>query len=376
MSNWQGKYVIGLTGNIATGKSVVRQMLEHLGAYSIDADALAHRAMAKGAPAYKPILELFGMWILDNNQEIDRAKLGGVIFSSPDALQKLEEIVHPFVTQATDLLVKRSKHKVVVIEAIKLLEGKIASLCDSIWVADAPEALQIARLVKKRGLDQSDALRRVNMQNSQIDKIDAADIVIDNSGSFADLWKQVSAGWKRIDQDEEELSSDVVREAKDGDFAVKRGHPKNSEEIAALMTRLGKIEMNSDDVMEAFGEKAFFILELDEKLVGIAGWQVENLVTRVTDLYINSGISTEGALKALSEEIETASKSLQSEASLLFLKDDIASHKDIWKNLGYEKQTPESLGVQAWQDSAKEKLSPDKTLLFKQLRVDRVLRPI
>ena len=127
MSQWPGKYVIGLTGNIATGKSVVRKMLEHLGAYSIDADALAHRTMAKGAPAYQPIVDIFGNWILGENQEIDRTKLGQVVFSAPEAMQKLEEITHPFVRQAIDLLTKRSKLKVVVIEAIKLLEGELAS---------------------------------------------------------------------------------------------------------------------------------------------------------------------------------------------------------------------------------------------------------
>ena len=377
MSNWQGKYVIGLTGNIATGKSVVRKMLEHLGAYSIDADALSHRAMSKGAPAYQPVVDLFGMWILGSNQEIDRAKLGQVVYSSPDALRKLEEIVHPFVSQAVDLLVKRSKHEVVVIEAIKLLEGNTASLCDSIWVADAAESLQITRLIEKRNLTQTEARQRIHAQNPQKDKVDAADIVIDNSGSFEDLWTQVSAGWKKIDQeDSEDDAVVIVEETKSGDFTVKRGHPRNSEEIASLMTRLGKIKMTSSDVMEAFGEKAFFILEWDKKLVGLAGWQVENLVTRVTDLYINAGISPESALKAFAEEIEKASKSLQSEASLFFLNAELSKYDNIWKNLGYEKRTPQSLGVQAWQDAAEEKLTPEKTLFFKQLRVDRVLRPI
>ena len=376
MSDWHEKYVIGLTGNIATGKSVVRKMLEHLGAYSIDADALAHRAMAKGAPAYQPIIELFGVWILDKNKEIDRKKLGNLVFAAPDAMQKLEEIVHPFVAQATDLLVKRSKHKVVVIEAIKLLEGNMASLCDSIWVADAPESVQITRLMQKRGLDQTEARQRIHAQNPQKNKVDAADVVIDNSGSFEDLWKQVSAGWKTINENKEPVASEVVREAKAGDFAVNRGHPRNSEEIAALLTSLGKTEMNSGDVMAAFGEKAFFILELDEKLVGLAGWQVENLVTRVTDLYIKADVSPEGGLKALVEEIEKASKSLQSEAALLFLNTELAAKENIWKGLGYEKRTPLSLGVQAWQDAAEEKLSPEKTLFFKQQRIDRVLRPI
>jgi dephospho-CoA kinase len=108
MSAWPGKFVIGLTGNIATGKSVVRKMLEHLGAYGIDADALGHRAIAKDAPGYQAVIDTFGRWILTPDGQIDRAKLAHVVFSDPDALVRLESIVHPLVRQAVDILIKRS----------------------------------------------------------------------------------------------------------------------------------------------------------------------------------------------------------------------------------------------------------------------------
>ena len=377
MSHWPDKYVIGLTGNIATGKSVVRKMLEHLGAYSIDADSLANRAMAKGAPAYQQVVDIFGSWILDTNREINRKKLGQLVFGAPDALRQLEEIVHPYVGQAIDLLVKRSKHDVIVIEAIKLLEGDLASKCDSIWVSDASKSLQLRRLIENRKLSEADAKQRIQAQGAQKDKIKAADIVIGNTGSFEGLWKQVVAGWGEIALDStEDAAAEIVRKTKKGDFSVQRGHPRNSGEIATLMTDLGKIKMNASDVMAAFGEKAFFLLQLDDKPVGLAGWQVENLVTRTTDLYINGDISPAEGLKALVEEIEKASKSLQSEASLLFLNAQFAAEEAILKNLGYEKRTPKSLGIQAWQDAAEEKPDPDSTLFFKQLRVDRVLRPI
>jgi dephospho-CoA kinase len=83
MSAWPGKYAIGLTGNIATGKSVVRKMLEHLGAYGIDADTLAHRTIAKGAPGYETVVETFGKWILAPDGNVDRARLARVVFSDP-----------------------------------------------------------------------------------------------------------------------------------------------------------------------------------------------------------------------------------------------------------------------------------------------------
>ena len=149
MSKWAGKTVIGLTGNIGTGKSVVRRMLEHLGAYGIDADALAHRAIAKGAPGYQQVVQMFGRWVLAADGQIDRARLGKVVFSDPQALAELEKIIHPLVDQAIDILVRRATQPVVVIEAIKLLEVGLGKKCDSIWVPYAPAQEQAARLEQK-----------------------------------------------------------------------------------------------------------------------------------------------------------------------------------------------------------------------------------
>jgi dephospho-CoA kinase len=150
LSSVPRKYIIGLTGNIATGKSVVRRMLEHLGAYTIDADALSHRAIAKGAPGYQPAVEKFGKWILGKDGEVDRNKLGGIVFRDSAALAELESIIHPLVRQAINVLVKRASQPVVVIEAIKLLESELRKTCDTIWVTDAPEDIQIERLIRKR----------------------------------------------------------------------------------------------------------------------------------------------------------------------------------------------------------------------------------
>jgi dephospho-CoA kinase len=134
--------------------------------------------------------------------------------------------------------------------------------------------------------------------------------------------------------------------------------------------------MSKLDVMEAFGDKAFMLLQMNEKVVGLAGWQVENLVARTTDLYIEPAYMSEKALGTLVSEVERASHDLQCEASLIFPLPDMASYESSWKALGYEKRTPESLGVQAWQDAAVESKPPGSVLMFKQLRVDRVLRPI
>jgi dephospho-CoA kinase len=173
-------------------------MLEHLGAYTIDADALSHHAIAKGAPGYQDVIDAFGKWIVDGKGEIDRVKLGRHVFTHPEALRQLESIIHPLVEHAMDLMIQRASQRVIVIEAIKLLEGKLVGACDTIWVTCAPEPVQKARLMQKRNMTEKDALQRIHAQPAQEVKTAAANVVIQNAGSFEDTRKQVVAAWKAI----------------------------------------------------------------------------------------------------------------------------------------------------------------------------------
>ena len=377
MSKWAGKYVIGLTGNIATGKSVVRKMLEHLGAYGIDADALAHRVIAKGAPGYLPVLSTFGSWVLNDSSEIDRQKLGRLVFSDPDALVQLENIIHPFVNQAIDLIVSRARQRTIVIEAIKLLETDLAQACDTLWVTYSPKKIQLVRLMEKRAMPEAEALRRIQVQSPQQDKLAKATVIIQNVGSYEDTWQQVQAAWKVISPILDTVPTRIQRSAH-SELVVRRGRPGDSQSIAALITRLsnGINPHTAEDTMAAFGEKAFLLLKKDHNLVGLAAWQVENLVARTTDIYVDIDIALPNALKVLMDEMERASQDLQCEASLLFLPPILAGHSAIWQELGYELRTPGSLGIQAWQDAVKESMPANTTLFFKQLRQDRILRPI
>jgi dephospho-CoA kinase len=377
-----GKFVIGLTGNIATGKSVVRRMLEHLGAYTIDADALAHRAYARGAPGYQQVIDKFGRWIVTREGEIDRSKLGNLVFNDREAMTQLESITHPLVQQAAELLIQRAIQPVVVIEAIMLLESELRKICDSIWVTNAPPEVQVERLMRKRGLSREKALERVHSQSPQSQKVNLANIILTNTGSYDDLWKQVSEAWKELapgggsaDQDTTPRSA---RPASAGEFTIQRGRPKHSEAIAEFITRMsrGARRMTAEDVMAEFGDKAYMLLQLDGRLAGLAGWQVENLVARTTDIYLEENLEPGKALESLIREVERASGELQSEASLIFMSNELARQESLWNQLGYERRTPEALGVQAWQDSARELIAPGNALFFKQLRADRVLRPI
>lgn len=377
MSRWAGKYVIGLTGNIATGKSVVRKMLEHLGAYGIDADALSHRAIAKGAPGYSLVTKAFGEWILDEDGQIDRVRLAKIVFSDAEALERLETIVHPLVTHAIDLLVRRSKHSVVVIEAIKLLETDIAAGCDTIWVVDSPRDLRISRLMHKRNISEASARQRVSAQPPQALKLRAAKVVIQNDGTFENTWDQVQEAWAKLPKPEEPLLAPPPM-LKPGQLFVRRGKPQDADQIARFITRIthGKRRMTRTDVMAAFGEKAYLLIERDGDIVGLAGWQVENLVARIDEIYFDTGLSLDLAIPALMEAVETASVELQSEASLLFLPPYLAQHVGNWRSVGYRPQTVQGLGVRAWQEAAIDSMPRGASLWFKKLREDRVLRPL
>ena len=164
----------------------------------------------------------------------------------------------------------------------------------------------------------------------------------------------------------------------EGEFSVVRGRPRDSAAIADIITRLsqGTKSLNPDDIMAAFGEKAFMLLQLGGVNVGVAGWQVENLVARTTEFFIDPAVQAEKGLKTLIDEVERASGDLQCEASILYLPTTLATIAGTWKQLGYEPRTPQSLGVQAWTDAAVESSQPNAQLFFKQLRQDRVLRPI
>lgn len=377
MSSWPGKFVIGLTGNIATGKSVVRRMLEHLGAYTIDADALSHRAIAPGSPGYQQVIDLFGRYILDAEGQVDRARLGRIVFTDPQALKSLEGIVHPLVRQAVDVLARRSTHKVIVIEAIKLLEGELRSRCDSIWVTNAPPEVQLARLVKKRNMSEDEAWQRIMAQNRQDDKISAANVVIRNVGSFEDTWKQVAAAWQKLFPAEAAAEPAPVR-LEPGKLGVQRARPQHAGQIATLITRLshGQRKMDREQVMEAFGEKAYMLLNQGDKVVGLAGWQVENLVARVDDLYLEAGVPVSEGIPLLIAEVERTSRELQCEAALLFLSPALAQQQALFQGMGYTPRSIEQLGVRAWQDAARESMPPGSVMLFNQLRKDRVLRPV
>jgi dephospho-CoA kinase len=228
-----GVYLIGLTGNIACGKSAVVAMLRELGAHTIDADRVTHELQQPGEPVYEQIVATFGSGILSApGGPIDRRKLGAIVFADPAELRRLEQIVHPAVHERlrswlaevaqkdegrtmndehsepphrSSLITHRSK--VAVIDAIKLLESGWRPLCDAIWVVTCSPEQQLARLVATRGMTEDEARTRIAAQPPQAEKIAQAGVVIDNSGTLEDTRRQVEAAWRAIPGAHEKLAS-------------------------------------------------------------------------------------------------------------------------------------------------------------------------
>ena len=194
------KYLIGLTGNIATGKSAVAKMLTDLGARAIDADQVVHEVMRQGTPTWRAIVDAFSPAILDlkDGREIDRKRLGEIVFADVEALRRLEAIVHPPVTQAVSEIIAAASERVVVVEAIKLVESGMHRAYHTLWVTTCPPETQVARLMALRGLNEAEARLRVEAQPPQAEKVALADVVIDTGGTLEDTRRQVLAAWEAI----------------------------------------------------------------------------------------------------------------------------------------------------------------------------------
>lgn len=190
-------YAIGITGNIATGKSVVDAMLAAKGAEVMDADQVTRDLQQPGQPVLRAIVERFGSELLTPDGELDRPKLGQIVFSDANALQELEVLVHPAVREEERRRLAAAKPgSVLVIDAIKLIESGMADSCDSVWAVTAAKEQQLERLRSQRGMPSAIAEQRICAQPPQEEKVRRADVVIRNDGPLAATQGQVDEAWE------------------------------------------------------------------------------------------------------------------------------------------------------------------------------------
>ncbi len=194
-------FLIGLTGNIACGKSAVLARLAELGAETIDADSVVHELQRPGEPVWAAIRQAFGPAVLTPEGALDRRALGAIVFGDPAALARLEALTHPAVRARIEERVAAAAGRgvaVMVIDAIKLFEGGLADRCDQNWVVTCAPEQQLARLMARNGFTEAEARQRIAAQPPQAEKVARADLVIDNSGALADTHAQVDAAWRRV----------------------------------------------------------------------------------------------------------------------------------------------------------------------------------
>jgi dephospho-CoA kinase len=197
----QWPYLIGVTGNIACGKSTVLARLAELGAETIDADRVVHALMEPGEPVWEAVRREFGPGVIAADGRIDRRALGGIVFGDPAQLQRLEELTHPAVRVRIVALVEEAAllgKRVLVVDAIKLYEGGLADYCDETWVITCSPEQQLARLMARNSFSEAEARQRINAQPPQSEKVARADVVIDNSGPLDATRAQVDAAWEKI----------------------------------------------------------------------------------------------------------------------------------------------------------------------------------
>lgn len=190
---------IGLTGGIASGKSLVAARFSELGAVVIDADALAREVVVPGTPGLAAVVDAFGDTVLRDDGSLDRAKLGAMVFSDPELREKLNAIVHPLVrNRAKELLAAAAEagpRSIVVQDIPLLVETGQASSFDVVIVVDAPDDVRVQRMVGQRGMSEADASSRMAAQASRAERLAAADVILDNAGTVEALIKQVDALW-------------------------------------------------------------------------------------------------------------------------------------------------------------------------------------
>lgn len=347
------KKIIGLTGNIATGKSVIRRMLANTCALGIDADEVAHRMLYPGGPAYQPVIIAFGSKILQQDQHISRKKLGEIVFDDPQKLALLESFIHPGVITSILQRIHRSEDVIIVIEAIKLIESGLVDICDQLWVSDASPHTQVKRLMEERGLAKDEAYNRVSGQPPQSEKRQRADVVINTECTFKDTWQQVQSALNDTIQLKDDRS--------DQNFNIDEGwiaQPPNNVDILVLedfcTDHSGMVPLH---IYELLGKNMVLPILRDYQMKAMLGWENWNFTAHLTRILPSS--FTREHPRIILKAFEAQSRRKQCE--ILLFSDDLGQELAMTYNeFNMKHQSVENLTYPAWQ-SAAQRLSDDQS---------------
>lgn len=400
-----GKLIVGLTGNIATGKSAVMRLAADEGALAIDADKIVHELMDHDADLQAAIGVAFGSGVRRPDGRIDRKALGDIVFNDPQAMQDLEAMVHPPVREELVRRVGESDASVVFIEAIKLLESGLAEACHQIWVTRCSRQRQLERLRVCRGMETQAAVERIKAQPPPEEKVARADVVIDTDGLMKDTEAQFEMAWSRLPnpaavppktipvssparsssaRSQPVVPVAVARSAsvaeaqepvaRPDDLVVRRARPSDVASILLLIQKAtdGAVKMKRAELLMALSERGYFIGQVGAEVSTVMGWNIDSQIGRIEEIFVHPLSAAPLTGTAVLEEIETSAADHICQVILAFLPHDVpAEVRQVFERRGFVAMEKESL-ARNWQ-AAVEESQPDNTIfLVKILRDTRI----
>ena len=411
MDNQPPKLIIGLTGNIATGKSAVMRLAHDHGALTIDADKIVHELMDNNATMQAAIAVAFGAEVRREDGRINRARLGEIVFADPTAMRDLEAMVHPAVGKEVDARILASKQSVIFIEAIKLLEGNLRDICHQIWVTRCSPQRQLERLRVCRGLETEIAAVRIKAQPPQEEKVAQSDMLIDTNGLMKDTEAQFNIAWSRLPDpatakamdrlplpDETEtagkpltgrlLSSKAATPHKGtgevrpprlkpsdrpDDLQVRRARPSDIPSILLLIQKAtdGKVQMKRAELLMALSERGYFIGQVGTEISAVLGYNIDSQVARIDEIYIYPMEMATQTGKAVLEDIEISAATHMGQIIVAFLPEDMpAPIRELFESEDYVPMPFEEM-TRGWQMAIEESQPEGTDYLVRLLRDTR-----
>lgn len=413
-THYDGKYIIGLTGNIATGKSAVMRLCADRGALAIDADKIVHELMDRDVALQEAIAAQFSSRVRREDGRIDREVLGQIVFSDPQAMAILESITHPAVRQEIDKHILENDAPYVMIEAIKLLEGDMPASCHEVWVTRCDRQKQLERLRVCRGMETTAAAARIKAQTPQEEKIAFADVVIDTNGLMKDTEAQFEVAWSllpdprtveakpRLDlttkpyvkpeaRAEEveatpatmqtEPKADTVTETlapleaveMPEDLQVRRARPSDIPSILLLIQQAtdGAVKMKRAELLMALSERGYFIGQVGADISTVVGWNIDSQVGRVDEIYIHPLEMIPVTGTAVLQEIEKSANAHVCQIVVIFLPNNAPEDlQRLVATQGYSRMAAEELASN-WKFAIEESQPDDTFYMIKILRDTR-----
>lgn len=350
-------FMIGITGNIATGKSAIRRMLANAGAPGIDADVLAHRMYYPGGPAYQSILDAFGAQVLMDHQLISTKKLGELVFNDPERLSLLESIVHPHVIDAILKRVEFAQHPIMTVEAIKLLEAGLGTHCDQIWVSHASPDLQKQRLMTLRGMSKKAAELRLDAQTPQSEKLFHADVIISTEGMFKDSWRRTQ---KALNDTIQLFTNNGRLNINNSDGLLENTiNPVPVDQLeSSWQAHTGK---NTEALYQHLGMNRVFPIQDEDGISAFVIWEDWNFSATLIQIYPLEFLNKKPSLviDALTDHAQF------NQSEIILISSELISKSDLQPaDFGFAEQEIAQLSYPAWQIAAQKAVVDERSTVW------------